>query len=249
MDALPSGSINEQSLEPRVLVAVCTYNEATNITELLGRIREHVPRSDILVVDDNSPDGTPKLVREFAASDPGTRLIVREQERGLGGAIRRAVMESISGGYDYFVNLDGDLSHDPAAIPSLLAVALGPPLRDVVVGTRYKDGGSIEGWPLHRRMMSRMVNRFATRCLRLPVSDCSGSMRCYRVEALQRLDVNALRNRGYALLEELLVALDRSGATFAEVPIVFTDRTSGTSKLTLREALHSAAQIIRLSFR
>ena len=114
--------------------------------------------------------------------------------------------DAIAGGYDYFLNLDGDLSHDPDQLPTLLHRMKQPPTVDVVIGSRYIRGGAIDGWPLHRRMMSRMVNGFATRVLRLPVSDCSGSMRCYRVAALRRIGVENIRSDGYSVLEELLVA-------------------------------------------
>ena len=119
---------------------------------------------------------------------------------------------------------------------------------DVVIGSRYVTGGAIEGWPLQRRIMSRLLNRFATLCLRLPVKDCSGSMRCYRVATLKKLDRDRLRSTGYALLEELLVHLHRQSASMMEVPITFTDRTAGESKLTFAEAARSVWQILRLSW-
>jgi len=231
----------------RILVGLCTYNEAENIGPILARLRDVMPLAEILVVDDNSPDGTPDLVRAWARDDPMVHVIVRENERGLGGAIRRAIRFAIDHEYDFFLNLDADLSHDPAELPELLRVAQGPPPRDVVVGSRYVEGGSIVGWPLRRRVMSRMLNRFASLFLRLPVNDCSGSMRCYRVEALRGLNPKSLRSRGYALLEELLVRLQRQNASFAEVPITFADRSRGESKLTMIEAIRSAIQILRLA--
>lgn len=248
MNVLPEtdGSARQPDLAGRTLVAVCTYNEAANIGEVLRRIRRALPGADLLVVDDASPDGTSQIVREFAAADAGVTLIERRGERGLGGAIRRAVEHAIAGNYEAFLNLDADLSHPPEQLPELLRRAQEG--TDVVVGSRYVPGGKIEGWSVRRRIMSRMVNRFATACLRLPVKDCSGSMRCYRVEALRRLDRAALRNTGYALLEELLVRLHQQGASMAEVPITFTDRAEGSSKLTLREAFRSVWQIIRLSW-
>ena len=120
---------------------------------------------------------------------------------------------------------------------------------DVVIGSRYAEGGSIVGWPLHRKLMSRMVNGFATSCLRLPVRDCSGSMRCYRVAALERVGMQSMRVNGYAVLEEILVKLVRQGSKMAEVPITFTDRRRGESKLTFREAVRSSAQMLRLALR
>ncbi len=234
--------------EPRVLVAVCTYNEAANIEPMLHRLRQAMPLADLLVVDDESPDGTAGRVEAVARHDRRVRLIVRRGERGLGGAIRRAIEHAIEQDYTYFLNLDGDLSHAPEQLPSLLQVATSSGRPDVVIGSRYVPGGAIEGWPIRRRIMSRLVNRFATLCLRLPVQDCSGSMRCYRVETLTKLDRQQLRSNGYALLEELLVRLHRQNASLTEVPITFTDRTEGQSKLTLGEALRSVWQILRLSW-
>lgn len=245
------------SPDSRILVAICTYNEAENIHAMLEGLRKNLPTADLLVVDDDSPDGTATIAEQFVQSEqtpsPRTHLIVRKGQRGLGGAIKRAIEFAIQGDYDLFVNLDGDLSHHPAQVPRLVAAATdcgsNDSLPDVVVGSRYLLGGEIIGWPWRRRMMSRLVNRFATIFLRLPVSDCSGSMRCYRVSALKRIDASKLRSEGYALLEELLVALARSGATLAEVPITFTDREHGKSKLTAREATRSAFQILKLAFR
>jgi dolichol-phosphate mannosyltransferase len=234
---------------PQVLVAVCTLNESENIVELVQGIRRSIPIADVLVVDDHSPDGTAELVAQLRRQDPRVRLVVRTDQRGLGGAIRHAMEFAIEHDYEYFLNLDGDLSHDPADLAGLLDRAIKSNDVDVVIGSRYVDGGAIQGWPFHRKLMSRMVNGFATRCLRLPVRDCSGSMRCYRVAALKRIGMQNVRVNGYAVLEELLVNLDRQGSRMAEVPITFTDRQRGKSKLTMREALRSSAQMVRMAFK
>jgi len=230
-----------------VLIAVCTYNEAANIETMLTGLRACVPHADLLVVDDDSPDGTAGKADAWAKTNGRTRVVVRENERGLGGAIRRAVEVAVQSRYEFFLNLDADRSHDPAALPSLIVRAQAPDRPDVVIGSRYVEGGSIEGWPLRRRLMSRVVNGFAVRWLGLPVRDCSGSMRCYRVSALRRLNLDELRNNGYALLEELLVRLKQVGATMVEVPICFTERRLGHSKLTTREAVTSAIAITKLA--
>jgi len=230
-------------------VAVCTLNEAENIVELVQAIRGALPDADVLVVDDNSPDDTARLVEQMAQQDRRIRVIVRRQEKGLGSAIRFAMQQAIDGDYSFFLNLDGDFSHDPAQLPRLLERAMASDEIDVVIGSRYAEGGSIVGWPLHRKLMSRMVNGFATSCLRLPVRDCSGSMRCYRVAALERVGMQSMRVNGYAVLEEILVKLVRQGSKMAEVPITFTDRRRGESKLTFREAVRSSAQMLRLALR
>jgi dolichol-phosphate mannosyltransferase len=226
-----------------VLIAVCTLNEAENIGDLIAQLRSELPAADVLVIDDNSSDQTGQIVAQLASCDPSITLRVRLHERGLGTAIRDAMQSAIDQHYDVFLNLDADFSHPPARLPALLDRFQQRPVVDVVIGSRYVPGGAIVGWPLRRRMISRAVNRFATLCLRLPVQDCSGSMRCYRVSALKHVDLANLRSSGYSVLEEILLKLHRGGATFAEVPITFTERQLGESKLTIREALRSAWRI------
>ena len=234
---------------PRALVAVCTLNEADNIVELVERIRRFLPAADVLVIDDNSADGTAPLVAEIGQRDPAVKVVIRRDQKGLGSAIRHGMEYAIEHDYAFFLNLDGDLSHDPEQLPALLERAIASEQVDVVIGSRYVEGGAIVGWPFHRKIMSRLVNGFATTCLRLPVNDCSGSMRCYRVAALRRVGMSNVRVNGYAVLEEILVSLDRHGSQMVEVPITFTDRQRGKSKLTLREALRSSSQMVRMAFR
>lgn len=235
--------------EPRVLIGVCTLNEAANIEPLIRRLRAAVPHADILIVDDDSPDGTGDVVGALSQTLPSISLHVRRRERGLGTAIRHAMKVAIAQEYDYFLNLDGDLSHDPDQLPALLRRAQQSPQVDVVIGSRYVPGGEIVGWPRRRRLLSRLVNRFAALCLRLPAQDCSGSIRCYRVETLRQVGVEQLHSKGYSVLEEILVELHRRGAVMAEVPITFTDRQAGQSKLTTAEAIRSAWQMVRLARR
>lgn len=234
---------------PRAVIAVCTYNEAENIALMVAGLRQALPEADVLVVDDNSPDGTAQLVSEMAKGDASIGVFLRKNERGLGSAIRFAMRYSIDHGYDYFMNLDGDLSHSPDQMKLLYSKAVQDSGLAVVVGSRYVAGGEIIGWPLRRKLMSRMVNGFATTCLRLPVCDCSGAMRCYRVSALASLGLDNLRVNGYAVLEEVLLRLHQRGERMAEVPITFTERERGYSKLTLSEAVRSMIQIISLAFR
>ena len=233
----------------RAMIAVCTYNEAENIALMVAGLRQALPEADVFVVDDNSPDGTAPLVREIAKSDSSVQVLLRENERGLGSAIRFAMQYAIDHGYDYFLNLDGDLSHSPDQMKSLYGKAIEDSGLAVVVGSRYVPGGEIIGWPLRRKLMSRMVNGFATTCLRLPVRDCSGAMRCYRVSALASLGLENLRVNGYAILEEVLLRLHQRGERMAEVPITFTERERGYSKLTISEAMRSMVQIVSLAFR
>ncbi|MFK8110587.1 MAG: polyprenol monophosphomannose synthase [Rubripirellula sp.] len=242
-------STERSDASSRILIAVCTLNEAANVSRLVSQLRNAIPSANIVVLDDDSPDGTAKLVSQLASEDSAIDLIVRKDQRGLGSAIRNVMQVAVDDGYEYFINLDGDLSHDPLQLPALLERMLQTPELDVVIGSRYVAGGSIVGWPLHRKLMSRLVNRFATVCLGLPVKDCSGSMRCYRVAALVKLGLENLHQDGYAVLEEVLMKLHRQGAQMDEVPITFTDRTEGKSKLTLREAVRSTFQILTMAKR
>lgn len=233
----------------RAMIAVCTYNEAENIELMVSGLRQALPNADVFVVDDNSPDGTAQLVKDISKRDSSVQVLVRENERGLGSAIRFAMQYSIDHDYDYFMNLDGDLSHSPDQMKWLFDKASQDRDLAVVVGSRYIAGGEIVGWPARRKLMSRMVNGFATTCLRLPVRDCSGAMRCYRVSALESLGLKNLRVNGYAVLEEVLLRLHQRGEPMAEVPITFTERERGCSKLTMSEAMRSMVQIISLAFR
>ena len=230
----------------RVLVAVCTLNEAENIEAMVQSLRRAVPQADILVVDDDSPDGTSGIVDQLGQQDSKVRVDVRNK-RGLGGAIRHGMQAAIDGNYRWLVNLDADFSHDPTRVPDLVFAAIQKPGVDVVVGSRYIAGGSIEGWPARRKWMSQLVNGFSTRALGLPVSDCSGSMRCYRVDKLVEIDISTLESEGYSILEEVLVKLHKRDAKMIEIPICFTDRTRGKSKLSISEAVRSMWKIITLA--
>lgn len=239
---------SRSNLNPRVLVAVCTYNEIENLPELVERVFRSLPTVDLLIIDDQSPDQTGAWALERANHDSRIRVVIRAHERGLGSAIRRALEYAVDQQYDFLLNLDGDLSHEPEVLPQLLERMLTQPELDVVVGSRYCPGGSVRDWSLRRRLMSRIVNRFAASVLRLPVADCSGSLRCYRVATLAAIDPSTLRSEGYAVLEEVLLKLRTRGARMAELPIVFSERVHGTSKLTLAETIRAARQLIRLAW-
>lgn len=245
-----SPSADAENSRRRVIVLVLTLNEADNLPRLLAGIAESLPEADVLVIDDDSPDGTGVRAQEMARDDAKLSVVIRRDKRGLGSALRDGIAYAIDHEYVFLLNLDADLSHNPADLPRLLQTATdeNPPI-DVVIGSRYVDKGGIEGWPLRRRAMSRTVNRFATFVLRLPVRDCSGALRCYRVEQLKKLDLPSLRSNGYAMLEELLLRLRATGATMREIPIVFTDRQRGHSKLTSREAFRSAWQLMQMAVR
>ena len=228
---------------PRTLVAVATYNEIENLPELSGQIFAHLPETDLLVIDDGSPDGTGEWAAAQAAKNSRFLLLERGAKKGLGTAVLEAFRSAIEGGYDYLINLDADFSHPPALLPILLDTAVREKI-DVVIGSRYVKGGKIIGWPLTRKVMSRGINTWARLFLRLPTKDNSGSLRCYNVDALRKLDLAQIRSQGYSFFEEILFRLKKHGATFREIPITFTDRVRGSSKINKKEALKALGLLI-----
>ena len=232
----------------KTLVAVPTYNEMGNLPRLVDEIFRHSPDVNILVVDDASPDGTGQWCLERSAQEPRLLCLHRSGKLGLGTATLAAAQYAIDNGYDYLVTMDADFSHPPASIPKLIAGMRLPdgPSVDVMIGSRYVEEGAIEGWPFFRRVMSRMINLYARLLLRLPIRDCSGAFRCFRVGSLARLDRGAFRAKGYALLEEILWRLQRQGCRLAETPIVFVERSEGSSKINVNEAMTAVWVILVL---
>lgn len=233
----------EKPSPEKLLITLCTYNERENIERLIPAIQQVSPTADILVIDDNSPDGTGQWVDEMAGNDSRIRALHRQKKEGLGGATLAGFRYGIEHGYELLLNLDADFSHHPRYIPLLLE---GIQKADVVIGSRYVLGGGIEGWGMIRHLMSRGINGYARFLLRLKTADNSGSFRCYRVAELQRLDFNRIRARGYAFQEEILYRCRRIACRFAEVPIVFEDRRYGHSKINWREVLAALGTIFRL---
>lgn len=217
---------------PRLLVALATYNELENLPKLVEAIEQQVPTADILVVDDNSPDGTGDWCDRRAAADERFSVLHRAGKLGLGSATVAAFQVAIEKGYDLVLTMDADWSHEPASIPQLIALTASA---DVAIGSRYCPGGQIEGWPLSRRLVSGVMNRVTRLLLRVPARDTSGAFRAYRVLALQKIDLNQIAATGYAYLEEIAWRLHHAGATFAETPITFRDRQAGESKVSLGE--------------
>ncbi len=229
----------------KTLVTVATYNEMENLPRLVEEIFRFAPQVDILVIDDNSPDGTGQWCDRQQAQNPRIFCLHRAGKLGLGTAIMAGMKYALEHGYSFVLNMDADFSHQPKYLPDFLA-GMDPPGQspvDVMIGSRYIPGGGVEGWPLKRRLMSRAVNLYARGMLGLQTRDCSGAFRCYRTEVLARLDFDAVRSRGYSFQEEILWRLQRLGARFRETPIVFVERQHGVSKIHGGEAL-AALRII-----
>ena len=213
----------------RTLIVVPTYNEADNIDELLRRVRAAAPDEDVLVVDDSSPDGTASLAEAISRDVGQIDVLVRPTKQGLGEAYRAGFTLGIERGYDCFIQIDADLSHDPAVIPRLLAEIAGG--ADMVIGSRYVAGGSIPHWPWFRRSISRWGNRYAGLVLGLKVRDATSGYRAHRREALQTIGFQETRSKGYGFQIETAYRVWRAGGRIEEVPIEFTDRIRGTSKM------------------
>lgn len=215
----------------RVLVVVPTYQEVENIEEMLRRVRCAVPLADVLVVDDGSPDGTADVAAIVGRELGRVEILRRDAKGGLGSAYRAGFGRGLEQGYDVLVQMDADLSHDPAAIPSLLD-ALGD--ADLAVGSRYVAGGSIPHWPARRRALSRYGNRYATAILGLGIRDATSGFRAYKAETLRIVDVEHTTATGYGFQVELAYRAATRGCKLIEVPIVFVDRVRGTSKMSSR---------------
>lgn len=216
----------------RTLVAIPTYVEAENIREVLLRLRKAVPDADVLVLDDNSPDGTADLAEECACELGRIEVLRRPAKRGLGNAYRAGFGIGIDRGYDLICQMDADLSHDPAALPSLIAaVEEGA---DMAIGSRYVPGGSVPHWPAYRRAASRYGNLYARFMLRYRVMDSTAGFRVYRAPVLEAIRFADTKANGYLFQIELAYRIQRWGGKISEVPITFTDRVRGHSKMDWR---------------
>ena len=221
----------------RVLVVVPTYNEAENLQTILDRLRASVPEAHALVVDDGSPDGTGALADTIAASDDRVHVLHRAAKAGLGPAYVAGFRWARAQGYDVVVEMDADGSHAPEQLPALLA-ALDD--ADLVLGSRYVPGGRVADWPAHRLLLSRVGNAYTRWALRLPLSDATAGFRAARGELIDLLPFDDVASQGYCFQVDWAWRAVRAGARVAEVPITFTEREFGRSKMSgsiVREAL------------
>ena len=227
----------------RTLITLCTYNERENIRQLIPELHTVAPDATILIIDDNSPDGTGQLADQLSAADPRVQVLHRAGKQGLGTAILAGFYYAIDQGFEFVVNLDADFSHNPKYIPELIQRTSQC---DVVIASRYVRGGGVAGWTRGRKLMSQSINVWARLCLGLTTQDNSGSFRCYRVSKLAEIDWSRTMARGYAFQEEVLYRCQRVNCRMVEVPIVFEDRRFGTTKINLRECLTAGWVIFAL---
>ena len=231
------------SSAPSVLVVVPTYNERENLPLLIAGLMQH-PNVGVLIVDDESPDGTGAVADELAAAHAGRISVMhRTGIRGLGRSYIDGLKRAIEEPADLICQMDADLSHDPAQLPALIA---GAAQGDVVIGSRYIPGGKIVNWPMRRRLLSRFANMYVRTVTRLSARDCTSGYRCWRREALAAMPLDRFISDGYSFLVEMLYVTARRGSRITEVPITFVERRLGESKLSRAVLVESAIAPWRL---
>lgn len=221
----------------KTLVIIPTYNEMENLPRMLDRIDATGLGLDVLVVDDGSPDGTGGWAKGQLAERKNLHLIQREGKQGLGSAYVRGFRYAIENGYDFVFEMDADFSHDPEYLAAFLAAIQD---NDLVIGSRYINGVNVVNWPMSRLLLSYFANVYARWATGMPIQDATAGFKCYRVEALKSLDLGRIRSTGYSFQIELKYKLWKKGFRIKEIPIIFRDRTAGTSKMSggiIKEAL------------
>jgi dolichol-phosphate mannosyltransferase len=228
----------------RALVCIPTYNEAENIEPITLAVLRADPRVDILVVDDNSPDGTGKIADTLAAREPRIRVLHREKKEGLGRAYLAAFRWALAQGYTYIIEMDADFSHDPRYLPGMLDMAEAG--TDLVLGSRYVTGGGTVNWGIGRQVISRGGSLYARTILGVDVRDMTGGFKCFNRRVLEALELDEVQSTGYAFQIELTYRTLKKGFTVREVPIVFEDRRVGHSKMSRKIFLEALAMVWKL---
>jgi len=220
----------------KTLIIIPTYNELKNIQKLISQLRSEYPAIDILIVDDNSPDGTGKLVNELSASDSQIKLIEREGKLGLGTAYVRGFKFAIENNYDFVIQMDADFSHDPKVIKQFLEYI---DENDVVIGSRYIKGVNVVNWPMSRLLLSYFANIYTKVITGMPIYDATGGYKCWRIEVLQAINLDKITSNGYSFQIEMNFKAWKKGFKLKEISITFVDRTDGSSKMS-KKIVHEA---------
>ena len=226
----------------RVLIVMPTYNERQNLEIIAGRIREAVPDADLLVVDDNSPDGTGDLADKLAEKDPHVQVMHRTEKAGLGRAYVAGFTWALDGGYDLIVEMDADGSHRPEDLPKLLTTSAEA---DAVIGSRYVPGGTVVNWPVSRQVLSFGANLYTRIMLSVRVKDATGGFRVYRAATLRKIDLSGIQSAGYCFQVDMTLRVLQGGMSIKEVPITFVERERGASKMSRSVILESFIRIAR----
>ncbi|GIV54932.1 MAG: dolichol-phosphate mannosyltransferase [Candidatus Kapaibacterium sp.] len=225
----------------RAIVVIPTYNERPNIERLISAIHRAVPTMDILIVDDNSPDGTAACVRELMASDRQVALLERPRKMGLGTAYCAGFLWALERDYQVICQMDADFSHNPDDLPRLVAALDAG--ADLAIGSRYVSGVNVVNWPMSRLLLSYAANWYTRLVTGMPINDATGGFKAFRADLLRRIDLRAIHSNGYAFQIEMNFRAWRLGARIEEISIVFVDRTDGVSKMS-RSIIYEAAWIV-----
>jgi dolichol-phosphate mannosyltransferase len=226
------------------LVILPTYNEKDNLAPICEAVLQAEPRVDILVVDDNSPDGTGKLADALAAREPRVRVLHRARKEGLGKAYLHAFRWALGQGYDYVIEMDADFSHDPGYLPRLLDAARDG--ADLVLGSRYVKGGGTVNWGVGRKLISKGGSLYARTILGVPIRDLTGGFKCFHRRVLETLSLDEVKSSGYAFQIELTYRALKQGFSVREIPIIFEDRRVGQSKMSRKIFLEALTMVWKL---
>jgi len=227
----------------RALVIIPTYNELENIQGIIPEILLQDDCLDVLVVDDSSPDGTADAVREIMDGNPRIHLIERDRKMGLGTAYVAGFKHAIVNGYDYVFEMDADFSHDPSTLPRFLTAIQD---YDLVLGSRYIQGVNVINWPMKRLLLSYFANQYTRIVTGLPVRDATGGFKCFRVEVLKAINLDHVRSNGYSFQIEMSFKAWKKGFRLHEIPIIFMDRRSGSSKMSKKIVREAVIMVWRL---
>jgi dolichol-phosphate mannosyltransferase len=231
---------------PKILVVIPTYNESENIARLVPLVLTQAEGVEVLIVDDGSPDGTGKLVRDMSAQDARVHLLERESKMGLGTAYVAGFTYALAQGYEYVFEMDADFSHSPAEIPNFLTAVKDA---DLVIGSRYTNGVRVLNWPIKRLLLSYSANIWTRFMTGIPLNDATGGFKCYRIDVLKAINLARITSNGYAFQIEMSYKAWRKGFRLVEIPIVFLDRHAGKSKMSKQIVYEAFFMVWKLLFR
>ncbi len=230
----------------RMLVIIPTYIESENIERLVHDVFECLPGTEILIIDDNSPDGTGEIADELAGKNQSIRVIHRPKKMGMGNAYNQGIRYAIDKGYGVVFEMDADFSHKPSDLPRLLE-SLGD--SGLVIGSRYVDGGGTVNWGISRRLISKSGNIYARTILGIDIKDITAGFRCYNIEALKKVDLDQVKSDGYGFQVEMAYRIKQAGYGIREIPIIFEDRRAGQSKMSKDIVIEAFIRVLRMRFK
>jgi dolichol-phosphate mannosyltransferase len=233
-------------MEERAIIIIPTYNELNNIQKLIPQLLEKYPSVNLLIVDDNSPDGTGDYVESFSKKNSRVNVLKREKKLGLGTAYIAGFRYALAEGYDYIFEMDADFSHDPKEIENFLCAVKE---YDLVLGSRYINGVNVVNWPMRRLLLSYFANIYTRFITGLPVRDATGGYKCFRRKVLESIDLDKVRSNGYAFQIEMTFKAWKKGYKIGEIPIIFIDRHQGSSKMSKKIVREAVTMVWKLRIR